>query len=124
MRTHGVPGFPIPIAFRDGKPVFAVPNDSALNPHAPRYNSANDACRPLLPNLLSGEQITAKDQADYLEAARCMRAHGVLGFPDPVFAGGQVTFPMPAGVNSHTPQFLRAETACRRLIPQGLPYSR
>jgi hypothetical protein len=119
MRAHGVPRFPDPIGIVHGKPVFAAPVD----PHLPHFGSANQACRSLLPTF-GGGQITAEDQADYLKAARCMRAHGVLGFPDPVFAGGQVTFPNPSDFNSHTRQFLRAETTCRKLIPPGLPYSR
>ena len=71
-----------------------------------------------------GQIITAQDQVDYLEAARCMRTHGVPQFPDPVFVDGGVNFPVPAGLDTHTPQVLRAIATCRRLIPQGLPYSR
>ena len=124
MRTHGVPGVPVPIGFRNGKPVFDVQQDSTVNSHTPLYGRANVACRSLLLSPHgAGEQITAKDQADYLKAARCMRAHGVREFPDPVFIGGQVSFPVPTGVNVHSPQVLRAETTCRRLIPRGLPYS-
>jgi len=70
-----------------------------------------------------GEPITDQDQTDYLKAAQCMRAHGVPEFPDPVFANGGVHFTAPAGLDTHSPQVLRAEATCRRLIPQGLPYS-
>jgi hypothetical protein len=80
------------------------------------------SCRSFQP--VGAEQITAQDQTDYLRAAQCMRTHGVPQFPDPVFADGGVNFPVPAGLDTHTPQVLRAIATCRRLIPQGLPYSR
>jgi hypothetical protein len=53
-----------------------------------------------------------------------MWAHGVPDFPDPVFAGGGVNFPVPASLDVHTPQVQRAVAICRTLIPRGLPYSR
>lgn len=53
-----------------------------------------------------------------------MRHHGIVGFPDPVFSGGQVTFPIPSGMNINAPQFVRARAICQTLIPAGLPYSK
>jgi hypothetical protein len=123
MRTHGVPGFPEPIAQRNGKPVFAVRNGSGVNQNSPQFRRADQACRSLLSGL-GGAQITAQDQVDYLRAAQCMRAHGVPDFPDPVFASGAVRFPLPASLDIHTPQVQRAVAICRTLIPRGLPYSR
>ena len=123
MRTHGVPGFPEPIALSNGKPVFAVRNGGGVNQNSPQFRRADQACRSLLPNLGGAQPITARDQVDYLKAAQCMRAHGVPGFPDPVFADGGVRFPLPAGLDVHTPQVQRAVAICRTLIPRGLPYS-
>jgi hypothetical protein len=123
MRTHGVSGFPEPIALRNGKPVFPVRNGSGVNQNSPQFVRANQACRSLLSNLGGAQPITAQDQVDYLKAAQCMRAHGVLEFPDPVFAGGGVHFPVPVSLNTHTPQVQRAVAICRTLIPRGLPYS-
>jgi hypothetical protein len=94
-----------------------------LNRNSPRLLRAEQACRSLRP--ISSEQlITVQDQTYYLRAAQCMRAHGVPQFPDPVFANGGVHFPVPRGVETSSPQVLRAIATCRRLIPQGLPYSR
>lgn len=53
-----------------------------------------------------------------------MRSHGVLNFPDPVVSAGQVDFPIPAAINTKSPQFLRAREICEMLIPAGLPYSK
>jgi len=114
LSTHGVH---IP-------PPGAGPNGSEVNWNSPQLRRAEQACRPLLPNPGGAEPITAQDQVDYLKAASCMRAHGVPEFPDPVFANGGVHFPVPAGINTHSPQVLRAVATCRTLIPQGLPYSR
>jgi hypothetical protein len=95
-----------------------------LNRNSPRLRRAEQACRSLQPPSDGTQTITAQDQADYLRAAQCMRAHGVPGFPDPVFADGGVHFPVPRDVDTNSPQVLRAIATCRRLIPQGLPYSR
>jgi hypothetical protein len=95
-----------------------------LSRNSPRLLRAEQACRSLRPASGGTQTITAQDQTDYLRAARCMRSHGVPGFPDPVFADGGVHFPVPRNVDTHSPQVLRAIATCRRLIPQGLPYSR
>jgi hypothetical protein len=98
-------------------------SDRGVNRNSPQLRRAEQACRSLQPNPGGSEQITAQDQTDYLKAAHCMRAHGVPEFPDPVFADGGVHFTAPAGLDTRSPQVLRAEATCRRLIPQGLPYS-
>ena len=52
-----------------------------------------------------------------------MRSHGIAGFPDPQFSNGNVTFPIPHGMDTNSQQFLRAREICQNLIPRGLPYS-
>ena len=76
------------------------------------------------PPEVAPPRISTKDRADYLKAAVCMRNHGIVGFPDPVFSGGQVDYPIPQAMNTKSPQFLRAREICERLIPAGLPYSK
>jgi hypothetical protein len=105
-------------------PPGAGHTSSGVNRNSPQVRRAEQACRSLLPNPSGAEPITTQDQVDYLKAAQCMRTHGVPDFPDPVFAGGGVHFPVPAGLDTHTPQVQRAVATCRRLIPTGLPYSR
>jgi len=49
--------------------------------------------------------------------ARCMRAHGDPGFPDPTPRG---TFNLPPGaVAASSPQFQAADEACKSLAPPG-----
>jgi hypothetical protein len=54
-----------------------------------------------------------------LAYARCIRAHGVPGFPDP--SSGQQ--PAAAGADTGSPQFQAAERACRSLAPAGTAIS-
>jgi hypothetical protein len=48
-----------------------------------------------------------------------MRAHGVPNFPDPTSAGGGVQ--LSAGINTQSPAFGSAQSACQGLLPGGLP---
>jgi hypothetical protein len=48
------------------------------------FQSAHGACRHLLPGGGSGSQnATAQVMAQLLHTSRCLRAHGLTGFPDP-----------------------------------------
>ena len=122
LQTHGV-HLPDPVAGGNGGAAVAH-NGGGVNQNSPQFRRAQRACRAFLPRGAGPVIITTQEQVDYLRAARCMRAHGVPEFPDPVFANGGVHFSQPPGVNIHSPQVQRAVTICRRLIPQGLPYSR
>jgi hypothetical protein len=54
-----------------------------------------------------------------LAFARCMRANGVPGFPDPS-PGGGLLFPANS-VNRSAPAFKAAQAKCRKLLPGGGP---
>jgi hypothetical protein len=69
------------------------------------------------------QTITPADQADYLDAAKCMRSHGVPDFPDPTFRNNTVTFNIPPNIDKNSSEAKTAETVCIKLIPPGLPYS-
>jgi hypothetical protein len=58
----------------------------------------------------------AQAQPEGLSFARCMRSHGVSSFPDPTPNGGGLSLSAP-GVNSSSPAFKAAQTACRDLLP-------
>jgi hypothetical protein len=124
MRSHGILSFPDPVTLE-------VPGDQAVKvvipesvASSPKFQAARQACAKYAPPKISPPQITTQDQADYLKAATCMRNHGIVGFPDPVFAGGQVRFPIPNGMDTNSTPFLRAREICEMLIPAGLPYSK
>jgi hypothetical protein len=52
--------------------------------------------------------------------ADCMRAHGVSNFPDPSSAGGGVQLSGSA-IDTQSPAFQSAQSACEKLLPGGLP---
>lgn len=123
MRAHGVPQFPSPIVTSHNVTIKISPGPG-LNPNSPQYRSALNGCRSLLPAGPGKNQtITAADQVDYLKAAQCMRAHGIVGFPDPSFSNGGVEFNLPSGMDANAMPFRRARVICEKLIPSGLPYS-
>jgi len=55
-------------------------------------------------------------QQEGLNFARCMRSHGVSSFPDPTPSGGGFNLSAP-GINSSSPAFKAAQTACKDLLP-------
>jgi hypothetical protein len=61
----------------------------------------------------------AHAQQEALNFSRCMRSHGVPNFPDPTATGG-INFNVP-GINSSSPSFEAAQTACKNLLPVKSP---
>jgi hypothetical protein len=117
LRSHGVPNFPDPQT--DGTfPKASIPAGSG-----PKITAANRTCGGLLPARGTGQVVSTKDQQDYIKAAACMRSHGISNFPDPVFADGNVNFPIPSSISTTSTEFTSARAICARLIPAGLPYS-
>jgi hypothetical protein len=58
----------------------------------------------------------AQAQREELSFARCMRSHGVSSFPDPTPNGSGFNLSAP-GINSSSPAFRAAQTACNDLLP-------
>lgn len=57
--------------------------------------------------------LTAAQLRRLIRAAACMRAHGFPGYPDPDVQNGAVVLqPLPASIDTSSPQFQAAETAC------------
>jgi hypothetical protein len=123
MRKNGVPNFPDPNA----QGVIALGPSSGVDPGSPKFQSATQTCRKLLPNggRPSPAQI-AKAQQAALEFSKCMRAHGLPNFPDPTFTtGGGIGIKIQAngGLNPNDPTFKKAQEACRGRLPfpKGAP---
>jgi hypothetical protein len=87
VRAHGIPDFPDPSA-RRGINLSDQPG-SDLNPSDPALQAAMLACAKIVPGF-KGNSTPARQRqytAELLRFARCMRAHGVAGFPDPSSLG-------------------------------------
>jgi hypothetical protein len=118
MRAHGVPGYPDPKVSVHGNEVSVA---VAARP-GPQFNSAQQACRKLLPGGGPREgakrELSSQEQAQVLKLVACMRSHGVPNLPDPTFTGGGAH--LPESVNHNAPAFKAAEQACQSLIPTRL----
>ena len=79
---------------------------AACGSHSPRRSGASAGS--------NASQTQAQQEG--LSYARCMRSHGVSSFPDPSPNGGGLSLGAP-GVNSSSPAFKAAQTACRELLP-------
>jgi hypothetical protein len=118
VRAHGVTNFPDPTS----RGVF--PKEQIAGASVSEIRTAESACEHFLPagSPLRGV-TTDQEQQDYLNGAACMRSHGIANFPDPVFSGSNVNFPIPSSIDTHSAQFVGAQQICQRLIPAGFPYS-
>jgi hypothetical protein len=60
--------------------------------------------------------------AQGIQFADCMRAHGVPNFPDPG-SGGSINLSLGSGINPQSPAFQSAQRACAKLQPgAGQPH--
>jgi len=116
MRDHGVPNFPDPqvTTTPGGGSVGIRQAVPASTGRSPKFKAAQNACKGILPAPGSsgpGQQGPSKQV--FLAFARCLRSHGIPGFPDPN-AQGQLTLQMisAAGVDLKAPSFLTAGRAC------------
>jgi hypothetical protein len=117
MRAHGVSKFPDPD--RSGAlPKLAL---QQLGVSSARFGSAQASCRHLFPNGgTPTEQAMEQVRALSLKFSRCVRAHGVMGFPDPG-SDGRIPDPASAGIDQGSPKFEAANRACRKFRPPYLP---
>jgi hypothetical protein len=117
MRTHGVPGFPDPLA--NGG--FLI-NGKKMHLSRALMDSANKTCQHLLPN--TGPMTAAKQRRVTAQALRfvaCMRTHGIPAFPDPRINAKGVEFQFPRSVPPNSPLIRTAGQACQKLLPGGPP---
>jgi hypothetical protein len=120
MRIHGVPSFPAPhvVINTPGKQAIGIRPLPQSIASSPQFKAAREACKGIMPGPENGSPKEASEheraRARYMLAfARCLRSHGVQGFPDPT-AQGQLTLEMvrAAGVDLQAPAFLTAGQAC------------
>lgn len=118
MRAHGVPRFPDPGP--DG--TIAKPALEQTGAGAVATGRAVTACHSLLPN--GGEAPTAaglqQSWTDFRAFARCMRGHGVAGWPDPTRYPQHPERPtfdlQAAGIDPASPRIRADADACLPLL--------
>jgi hypothetical protein len=118
MRTHGVPSFSDPHVTSSAQGVGVSQGVSAQTAGSPAFNSAQQACRKLLPAGAQGpsnQPVSASQQAEMVKFAACVRHHGVPNMPDPAANG---VFNLPDTINQQAPAF---ESAIKRCLPNGMP---
>jgi hypothetical protein len=120
MRENGVPQFPDP----DPQGRLVIPGGRDLDPNSPRFKAAEKACGELLPR--GGDDAPSPEEAEErlqeaLAYAACMRENGVPTFPDPKTnaEGGIDLNAGDSDFDPFSPQFKRAEEACKELLPGG-----
>lgn len=113
IRSHGVPNFPDPQVTSSPGSTSVRQMVPASVANTPKFKSAQKACSGLMPGpgTVAGHQ--GPGAAVLLAFARCLRGHGLSGFPDPG-RDGQITQQMisAAGINLRGPAFLTAARAC------------
>jgi hypothetical protein len=118
MRSHGIPDFPDPSTSPRGGVAFQINAGpgSDLDKHNPTFVTAEQDCRSLLPG---GGQSPPPPSSQKLAAevrwARCLRAHGLPGFPDPNSQGAFDS----SKFDESSPAFQHANTACESAQPAG-----
>lgn len=119
MRGNGVPNFPDPDVGDHGEMRVTIPDGTDKT----AVDRAVEKCRHLLPN--GGEPGKADpEQVEKLrEYAKCMRANGVPGFPDPTGGGLQIDGGK-LGVDPQGATFKAAEEKCKNLLPGRPPGDR
>jgi hypothetical protein len=129
MRAHGVSNFPDPTP---GNGIDIA--GAGLNPRSPSFQSAQQACRKLLPTKGPPPHMTASELRRAFAFARCMRARGVPSFPDPTqgtrpSSGGPVLvvqgmlFRVGPGMDPGSPAFRQSVARCGVRVPTGAPHS-
>jgi len=129
MRSHGVPAFPDPTPGPNGGFGFQIRGGpgTGIDPSSSTFQSAQNACKSLLPNQGVGKPLTAAQQQAFLDWAACIRAHGVPSFPDPDFSGGGVRISFgggnvggsSSGASGPPPALQAAQKACQSKLPAG-----
>jgi hypothetical protein len=118
MRGHGQPDFYYAnpeSASKSSTAAFSLGRGyivTGAKPRSPQFQSALASCKHLLPPVPTLALTQQQLQRD-IRFAQCMRSHGYPAYPDPDVRNGElIQQPLPAGIDTSSPQFQAAEKAC------------
>jgi hypothetical protein len=116
MRSHGDAVFPGPVLVNNSHEHGVTMEGADQN--SPRFVSANNACKHLLPNDGNGpsQAQLAQMMSRALKYSQCMRSHGLPNFPDPTESSNGIGLRL-SGIDPNSSEFQAAQTACRSLSP-------
>jgi hypothetical protein len=117
MRNHGIADFPDPTSSPGGGVAFQINGGpgSDLGRNNPTFVAAGKTCLGLLPGEQAPAPLSARRIAAEVSWARCMRSHGLPGFPDPNSQGAFDS----SKFDESSPAFQTAGTACKSRQPSG-----
>jgi hypothetical protein len=119
MRAHGIAKFPDPGA--DGT-ITINPGDG-VDPNSDQVKTAAEACKAYAPTgggAPGAKKADPHEQEKDLAFAKCMRDHGIAGYPDPTTRDdGSLSWGLPKGTDINSDQFKAAQQACKSLLPDG-----
>ncbi|MGI5328433.1 hypothetical protein [Actinomadura nitritigenes] len=115
MRENGVPKFSDP---GDGGNLMLP---EGVDPNSPQVKKATEACKKYMGGGSPGKKADGGWSADNkLKYAQCMRANGVPKFSDPDADGNFPALKQGSGVDPTSPQFKKANDACKKYQPEML----
>jgi hypothetical protein len=124
MRSHGVPSFPDPAPGTTNAKFLSA---QQLGVSSSQYQSAENACQPLLPAGIDDRFPPAEVQLllpGMREFSQCMRSHGVPNWPDPTIdSEGRPGFDLlhVQGFDPNSPQTSNIMQKCYHVMPGGVP---
>ncbi len=120
IRSHGVPNYPDPTINGNRINISNV-NPSSLGVSQSVLQAAQKDCASLSPmNYVPPGFNKAKNTAEGVKWAQCLREHGEPNFPDP---NGNGAFDLPSGTNLQSSALQAAEKACQSLMPQQVEFA-
>ena len=110
VKVNGSEGFPNTI----GQPGGSSVSIEGITFRGPVFVAAEDACAAGGPAAQHGPRLSEVKKEAFIAQARCIREHGVPGFPDPTFgpAGCGIRSDLDPGENPASPAMRAAEKAC------------
>lgn len=115
MRAHGLPHFPDPGAPQPSGNVISILGahlPASTNIRAPAFQAALTLCMKRLNGGHPPPPVSAAQKARALRFARCMRAHSVPDFPDPVFKNGRIGQALGPNDDPNSPALKHAAEVC------------